>query len=128
MTRRASASAEKKEKWSTKLLDALLKDFEELEEDTESCDLEFVVGPRQETVQAHKLVVVCRCGAYKENKSKWLKTCEVVSVKLPNYGLEPVQTVIKYLYTGKVRASFVTRVALNFFVCHITPALSVLSR
>lgn len=101
MTRRASASAEK-EKWSTKLLDALLKDFEELQEDTESCDLEFVVGPRQEAVQAHKLVVVCRCGAYKENKSKWLKTCEVVSVKLPNYDLEPVQTVIKYLYTGKM--------------------------
>lgn len=103
MARRASASAEKKEKCSVKLLDALIKDFEELQEDTESCDLEFVVGPRQEKVQAHKLVVVCRCGAYKESKSKWLKTCDVISVKLPNYGLEPVKTVIKYLYTGQVR-------------------------
>ena len=84
-----------------RLHESLVTDLESLLEDQASTDLEFVA--RGGKVQAHKLIVLCRC---KDDKTKRLlrgsAEQKVVSVRLENFNARTVRNVVRYLYSGKV--------------------------
>ena len=87
----------------TRLREALFADLETILSDETSSDLEFVVG--QESVKAHKLIVLARCDKFKSKRRSWMsgQQRDTISVELGKpCTLDGVRAVVKYLYTGKV--------------------------
>lgn len=87
------------------LQESLVKDLESLLYDHSTSDLEFLVGPKRESVRAHKVMVLSRCEKYKSRKQQWLAGAsepKITSVVLEKFEAKSVRNVVKYLYTGKV--------------------------
>lgn len=86
------------------LLKGLQSDFERLLEDESSADLHFLID--QESVLAHRVVVIARCERYRKKKRlNQPPSAEdpPLSIQLgKHFSASAVRDVVRYLYTGKV--------------------------
>ena len=83
-----------------RLHESLVRDLGGLYRDRATADLEFIVGPRGERVKAHRLILQFRCEKY---KSGWAGEQGTAAVRLERADVRSFKSVLRYVYTGKVR-------------------------
>ncbi|XP_043243661.1 uncharacterized protein LOC122392639 [Amphibalanus amphitrite] len=94
----------------------LLDDLAALAENEDLADIVFLVGPQEERVFAHSLILKTRCRSFQRTDRK--EVCQIAGstvttgsqgsltvIKLPAYRPEVFKQVIIYIYTGRVSLS-----------------------
>lgn len=94
--------------------ESLVRDLGGLYRDRATADFEFAVGPRGDRVKAHRLILQCRCEKY---RSGWAGEQGTAAVRLERADVRTFKSVLRYIYTGKVRERTMKSLGVNFYGC-----------
>ncbi|XP_049874590.1 uncharacterized protein LOC126372757 [Pectinophora gossypiella] len=93
-------------------LPGLLRDLQRLSEDQDSADIVFLLGPTEEKVYAHRIILIARCKGFQNTKRGEvcrIAGCSVPSsnsspmpVRLPHVQPDTFRLFVQYVYTGKL--------------------------
>ncbi len=112
------------------LVKGLVSDFEALLDDESTIDLHFLID--QESVPAHRVVVLARCERYRKKK-RLNQPSDIntpVTVQLgKHFSASAVRDIVRYLYTGKVSHSYATvSVVCDLAILHTYHSKGALER
>ncbi|XP_026734002.1 BTB/POZ domain-containing protein 19 isoform X1 [Trichoplusia ni] len=94
-------------------LPGLLRDLQRLSEDQDSADIVFILGPSEEKVYAHKIILIARCKSFQNTKRG--EVCRIpgctvtpsiggqpTPIRMPHVQVETFRLFVQYVYTGKL--------------------------
>ncbi|OWR54704.1 hypothetical protein KGM_212344 [Danaus plexippus plexippus] len=93
-------------------LPGLLRDLQRLSEDQDSADIVFILGPNEEKVYAHKIILIARCKSFQNTKRG--EVCRIpgctvtpsigqpTPIRLQHVQPETFRLFTQYVYTGKL--------------------------
>ncbi|XP_058058893.1 uncharacterized protein LOC131209771 [Anopheles bellator] len=88
----------------------LLEDFKKLSEDHDTADIVFVLGPSEERVYAHRIILMARCKSFQNTKRGEIcripgctvSTSAPIAIRLPHIEPDIFRQFILYVYTAKI--------------------------